>query len=185
MCRSEPGGSRNKTAAHSRVRCESGRESCHSRLVPFLACHKIAHPLLRSTGPSARAIASRASPALTLMLASTSLLQTNRSSAQRQHRGTVGADLTVRPSVLVWTAGPTSLETSLNAVAVQDQPVGHDISKQSQTSSRQAGDIYTCDESSGAKWPVLYHGVQHVDSVVPRRDGCRFSGAGPGPFPWT
>ena len=32
----------------------------------FLACLKIAHPLLRSTGSSARAIASRASPAFTL-----------------------------------------------------------------------------------------------------------------------
>ena len=53
----------------------------------FLACQKIAHPLLRSTGPSAREIASRASPALTPMLASTSLLQSNRSSAPRQHRG--------------------------------------------------------------------------------------------------
>ena len=44
------------------------------------------------------------------------------------------------------------------------------------------GDICTCDESSGAKWPVLRHGVQHVDSVVPRRDGRRFYGAGPGLF---
>ena len=73
-----------KPAAHSRARCESGRESCHARLVPLLACHKIEHPPLRSTNPSTRAIAGRASPALTLMLASTSLLQTNRSSAQRQ-----------------------------------------------------------------------------------------------------
>ena len=69
---------------------------------------------------------------------------------------------------------------SLNAVAVQGQPVGHDISKQSRASSRQAGNICTCDESLGAKWPVLQHGVQHVVSVVPRRNGSQFSGAGPG-----
>ena len=68
----------------------------------------------------------------------------------------------------------------LDAVAVPGQPVKHDISKQSRASLRQAGDICTCDESSGAKWLVLYHGVQHVNSVVPRRDGRRFSGDGSG-----
>ena len=31
---------------------------CYSRLGPFVACHKIAYPLLRSTGPSTQAFAS-------------------------------------------------------------------------------------------------------------------------------
>ena len=44
----------------------TGCQSCHSRLVPLSGLSEDAHPRLRSTGPSARAIASRASPALTL-----------------------------------------------------------------------------------------------------------------------
>ena len=49
-----------KSAKPLRVVRLATRNSCF-----FLACQKIVHPLLRSTGPSARAIASRTSPVLT------------------------------------------------------------------------------------------------------------------------
>ena len=68
---------------------------------------------------------------------------------------------------MVWYV-PVAMPNVLKVCLPRQGGCAHGIGKQSQTSSRHVGDYHLI--SSGAKWLVLRHGVQHVDSDIPGRE---------------